>query len=111
MSGLRWSKYDLVTTKILPTDCSLSIGAIGAGMSNPVDCLRFLTDSLKSESEMTHHGDHDDDSVGTEPRQGVAGHLSDGGHQEENVDEDHHAGHGVEADLDVGISDSSDVAG
>ena len=62
------------------------------------------------QSEMTHHCDHDDDSVGTEPRQGLAGHLSDSGDQEQNVDEDHHAGHGVEADLDVGISESSDVA-
>ena len=59
---------------------------------------------------MTHHCDHDDDSVGTEPRQGLAGHLSDSGDQEQNVDEDHHAGHGVEADLDVGISESSNVA-
>ena len=61
------------------------------------------------QSEMTHHCDHDDDSVGTQPRQGLAGNLPDGGQEKEDIDQDHHAGDGVETDLDVSISHPPDV--
>ena len=63
----------------------------------------------------TYHGDHDDDYVGTQPRKGLAGDFSDGGHQEEDVDQDHDGGDGEEADVkardDVAVSHSSDVQG
>ena len=82
-------------------------------MSNPVNrqsqsgYLRLPTDI--SRSEITHHCDHDDDSVGTEPRQGLAGNLSDSRDQEQNIDQDHHAGDGVETDLDVAVSHPTNV--
>ena len=64
---------------------------------------------ISLQSEITHHSDHDDDSVGTEPRQGLAGNLPDGGQEKKDIDQDHHAGDGVETDLDVSVSHSPDV--
>ena len=61
----------------------------------------------------THHGDHDDNWVGAEPREGLAGDFSDGGDQEEDVDKNHDGGDWEKADVEAGddvpVPDSPDV--